>query len=888
MRGRHVIEGALRSMAKKTLALLALLLTVGYARQAEALEAGAEETYLRVLAEDHPSADPETYDGDENGIVDRVQFRLLDTVLRENAAPHHALILGIYTVNLLRIQQGNPLSLAECFLFELLYGFTCDDYERYAAAQLTIAEPEAVDALVLGIVQRLGLFLNQSDYDLSAGAYLNASGDLDGDGYSNLEEFEAVCGDFDGFIEAAMAPGLNPATLPCCQNCPLEITEQPEGARKYTGDAHTFSVTVANIEGEVRYRWFKDDELIGANAPILSFPALVPADSGGYWCEISDDRGALGVAVAVSVGARLTVADHMAIVEQPSAATRVPGDTYTFRVDVSGGFDPLSHQWFHNGRTVATDTPVLALDYISEGDGGVYRCEISDAFETIVTETVQLTVLASCYASPCLSSCASEGMTPDFEGALRRIYDIQLLEEPPDEADYDDNGIVDVAHARLVESILMDPALPMHCCVVSAYNYNYAQANILADQVPPFYFDLFVPREFFVTTAAGLMTVGEKATMEILVAITNLLPGIPTVDPSQFDNSCEQWLAFNGDADLDGVCNLSEYFSVVSGPEDFDAFVSVALDSSIREDAGGCETCGGYKGILLAGESFLRMAFWQGAYDAVLDDYGYGRYTVVGSTTTSNRCSAKLWAKNEDNQLGRIDLAFELYPTIEIVHLMIGVSDIFVLAEERSLDSLSASRLDSYLSDMQDNIQTVVDYILALRPDLVLLLVDYDYLDPFLMSEAFDIEFESTSQWTFNNAMIQLGRKKMEIAARTDRCYYIQNWGLLQYRLGNPPVWEPGGVPFPGAMPDYAPYPGGNPNYSSTAAAYVDGNGFLPTYEGQYWIFENCFNQFYADWLIPDEGEGEGEAEPVWTLAIGHKGRGRGCVARENRVGDDG
>jgi hypothetical protein len=357
------------------------------AAPARALDADLENAYLKIIAADSKHPDPNTYDNDGNGIVNRAEMRMLDTVLRDNDAPQHTFITTVYTLNHLQIQRDNTLG-AKCALLQLIYGFTCDDYERFAAAVFTIGEPAAIDKIVNGLAAQAGVKIDPKNYNITAGIYLRANGDLDSDSFTNLQEYTAVCGNFDNYVQAAMDPHLNPITLPCCANCPLTISQQPVGAAKYTGDTVTFAVAVINNEGAPHYQWYKDNTPLGQDADSLALDALTPDDAGQYWCVVSDTSETV-----TSNKVTLIVDDHMQITQQPVGATRNQGDNYTFIVSVAGGIGKLNYQWRQNGAAVGGDVPHLIYPVLDPTDAGLYHCEISDQNETIISDQVQLIVL---------------------------------------------------------------------------------------------------------------------------------------------------------------------------------------------------------------------------------------------------------------------------------------------------------------------------------------------------------------------------------------------------------------------------------------------------------------------------------------------------------------
>ncbi|MBI1318726.1 MAG: hypothetical protein GC168_07230 [Candidatus Hydrogenedens sp.] len=202
----------------------------------------------------------------------------------------------------------------------------------------------------------------------------------------------------------------------------------------------------------------------------------------------------------------------------------------------------------------------------------------------------------SCEIEGCDRDCAyAEGIDAGFEAAMRTIYANPLVGEDPDTADLDENGIPDTLHARLVDAVLADPDYHAYCCVRSAYETNLPLANEFATAVntqQPLLFTLF-PRATVVNAIAGLMTLGEEATIAIIVDALDSLPfSLPDLDLNDFDRTSERFLAWNGDADLDGACNLGEYNASLMAASPLPQFVPWALNADATANGGGCP-CGG-------------------------------------------------------------------------------------------------------------------------------------------------------------------------------------------------------------------------------------------------------------------------------------------------------
>lgn len=376
------------------------------------IEAGTENACVNIYrAAKNPPLDPDTTDKDENGIIDRAHFRLLDAVLRDDNAPHHTLILAAWTLNYLQILQDNTLRNL-CPLLPRLYGFTCDDVERYAAGLVTIADPKSI-AMAQELLRKAGITINLDNYTLVGEAYLAANGDLDGDAFTNLQEYTAVCANFDGFVTASFASDITPVTLPCCRNCPpLSIVTQPSGGERYTGDSFTFTVQAAGGEGYLHYQWYRGTTQIGLDSPVLELNSLLPLDTGSYYCEVRDNRSRV-----TSRPASLTVADHLSFTTHPQSATVTEGGSVTFSVSVRGGLGSVTFTWLRNDVPVATGA-TLRLSRVRLEDAGVYVCRANDRYETVTSNPAVLEVLPRTPEG----EGGMEGI-PEGEGTLEGFYE---------------------------------------------------------------------------------------------------------------------------------------------------------------------------------------------------------------------------------------------------------------------------------------------------------------------------------------------------------------------------------------------------------------------------------------------------------------------------------
>jgi hypothetical protein len=136
----------------------------------------------------------------------------------------------------------------------------------------------------------------------------------------------------------------------------------------------------------------------GAATDRLELADVVVSDQTSYRCVVANEGG-----TTASSAASLTVNETIA----PPTATAglsqqvTEGETAYLSVAVQG-VDPLAYQWqkwigswidlADDGRTSGSKTEVLTIASTGAGDGGSYRCRVSNAGGTTFSEAVDLTV----------------------------------------------------------------------------------------------------------------------------------------------------------------------------------------------------------------------------------------------------------------------------------------------------------------------------------------------------------------------------------------------------------------------------------------------------------------------------------------------------------------
>lgn len=189
--------------------------------------------------------------------------------------------------------------------------------------------------------------------------------------------------------------------------------------------------------------------------------------------------------------------------------------------------------------------------------------------------------------------------------------------------------------------------------------------------------------------------------------------------------------------------------------------------------------------------------------------------------------------------LDAIDADLANYPTIDIVHLSLGGNDF--ISESHWTPAMTQQQIDDFAAVVNEHVELVIDHILAIRPNIKVVLCGYDYANH---SMGGGTELQINTMWAAYE------HTKMEMAARKDRVYYVHSLGLMHHYYGIPDAGiAPLTIPMPsGRETDFLPWPGGNPNYFTPEVALMDKDIHL-TLEGYDYLAQWCIDQYYAEWL---------------------------------------
>ncbi len=179
------------------------------------------------------------------------------------------------------------------------------------------------------------------------------------------------------------------------------ITSQPKSVTVSSGSKAAFTVTAMGT-GTLTYQWqystngtnWYNTSLSGYNTPTLTVTASAAVNGRYYRCVVSDSKGSV-----TSSAAKLTITPGPAITAQPQNQTVTAGSKALFTVTATGS-GTLTYQWqystngttWYNTALTGCNTPTLTVVGSSAVNGRYYRCVVTDANGSIVSNAARLTV----------------------------------------------------------------------------------------------------------------------------------------------------------------------------------------------------------------------------------------------------------------------------------------------------------------------------------------------------------------------------------------------------------------------------------------------------------------------------------------------------------------
>lgn len=172
---------------------------------------------------------------------------------------------------------------------------------------------------------------------------------------------------------------------------------QPGSQRRYVGESVTFSTAVTGGIPPLHFQWKFDNGQkavfdVGSDSPTLVISTASMANTGTYWCEVTGNMLETYGSDVVSLGVAEPLVLHGGL---PGEGRNYVGEGHTMAVETTGGFNPLSYQWFKDTSPAGPNGNVWRLSPLVAGDAGTYSCTVTDDLGSSVSTNVSSLLVAN-------------------------------------------------------------------------------------------------------------------------------------------------------------------------------------------------------------------------------------------------------------------------------------------------------------------------------------------------------------------------------------------------------------------------------------------------------------------------------------------------------------
>lgn len=155
----------------------------------------------------------------------------------------------------------------------------------------------------------------------------------------------------------------------------------PVGGKAYVSTGATLLAEVLAGSEPMTYQWLHDGSPVaGATDATYDLVSVDHSGAGEYACRITNSAGS-----DTTIPGALLVADPLTITQQPVGENVAAGQSYEMRVVASGGFAPLSYEWYREGVSESICSgDCLRLDPVTATDSGAYYAVVHDGYNSVV------------------------------------------------------------------------------------------------------------------------------------------------------------------------------------------------------------------------------------------------------------------------------------------------------------------------------------------------------------------------------------------------------------------------------------------------------------------------------------------------------------------------
>ncbi len=172
------------------------------------------------------------------------------------------------------------------------------------------------------------------------------------------------------------------------------ITGQPLDNSECTNLVSTITLnTFAYANTDLNYQWYDENNnpIPNATTPEIEI-SLIDEDTAHYYCVVSNVCGTVN-----SDTATITSLSPPVIKAQPTGDTVCVGEDVSMLIKVVGA-EPIVYQWLFQGADVnggnisGETTEQISISAITEGQSGIYSCNVSNVCGAVLSDEVEVLV----------------------------------------------------------------------------------------------------------------------------------------------------------------------------------------------------------------------------------------------------------------------------------------------------------------------------------------------------------------------------------------------------------------------------------------------------------------------------------------------------------------
>ena len=249
--------------------------------------------------------------------------------------------------------------------------------------------------------------------------------------------------------------------------------------------------------------------------------------------------------------------------------------------------------------------------------------------------------------------------------------------------------------------------------------------------------------------------------------------------------------------------------------------------------------------ILIIGDSWAQLQIDNSTHNQVFSDNNFANITIdpASDSVSDNGKTAADWA--QPSQLQIIGDVIAANPAIDTVQLTIGGNDFL----NNWTINLTTVQVQTLQQQIQTDLTTIVDYVLAQRPNIEILLSFYDYpnfVDTIggLFGQTCnnllnDMGVPSVTE--LNTAAVAFENIYAQIATTNPKVFHVSHTGLMQAFFGFPSQGiPPGQIMPPGDLTKPSPV-------EAMRDFGVARDCFHLSPDGYNFLIQNAFDGYYFD-----------------------------------------